>query len=145
MRKKLQTTWKHLRWAGSYYYFGFKDMWLTLLCFLKRENAIGRYVDIMTESERELFFMSDSSAGGICYKTMIKLFLCKQYFLNDKLAEDVTCDIIEHETLHMTLRNRIGFQAYKKLDDVHKPFFVNDRWILDWVGGAGGRLHQRKD
>lgn len=131
MSKKLQTIWKYSKWAYSFYYDSLKDLYLRVWTWLKRENSIGRYVEIASKIERDMH-CSNSSAGGICYKVMIKLFLFKEYFSGDDAIEEITCMILEHEILHQVLRNRIGLKAYQQLDNIHMPFFVNDQWMLGW-------------
>ena len=141
MRKKLQTAWKYLKWAYSFYYNSLKDLYLLILTWLKRENSVGRYVEIATKTEQDMY-CSGAWAGGMCYRVLIKLFLFKEYFSNEDkdVVEKLTYMILEHETLHMTLRNRIGFRAYRKLDNIHIPIFVNNQWILDWDAYSCKRL-----
>lgn len=106
-------------------------MWLRILTWIKRENSIGRYVKIITKTERDMH-CSGASAGGFCYRVLIKLFLFKEYFSDDDYIEELTCLILEHEVLHQALRSQIGLKAYRKLDKVHMPILVNNRWTLDW-------------
>jgi len=131
MRKILQTIWKYSKWAGSFYYVGLNDMWLRILTWIKRENSVGRYVKIVTKTERDIY-CSHASAGGMCYTTLIKLFLFKEYFPNDNIIEEMANMILEHEILHQVLRKRIGLKAYNGLDKVHMPIFENNQWMLDW-------------
>jgi hypothetical protein len=132
MRKIFQIIWKYSKWAGSFYYVGLNDMWLRILTWIKGENSIGRYVKIVTKTERDMY-CSGASAGGFCYRVLIKLFLFKEYFSDDDYVEELTCLILEHEILHMVLRNRIGLKAYRKLDNVHKPHYLNGKWMMDFT------------
>jgi len=131
MRNIFQITWKYSKWISSFYYVGLKDLYLRILTWLKKENPIGRYVEIVNKIEREMY-CSGTSAGGMCYRVLIKIFLFKEFFDSDDVIEEVTCVILEHELLHMTLRNRINSQTSKKLDNIHMPLFVNGRWTIDW-------------
>jgi hypothetical protein len=132
MRKTLQKIWRYLKWAYSTYYVVYNDLWLRILTWIKRENSVGRYVQIITKTERDMY-CSQTSAGGMCYNALIKLFLFKEYYSSDDAIEEMVYIILEHEILHQVLRKWIGSKAYKGLDKVHTPVYRDNQWLLDWT------------
>jgi len=48
-----------------------------------------------------------------------EIYLVRPYYLRTSRLEDDVLKTIEHETLHHVLLNRIGSEAYDKLDNIH--------------------------
>ena len=105
--------------------WGLYDFYLAL-----RYRKKSPYVDvhIMGRSERRFLFPKDVG-GGYAGIRLIKIFVLP----NTNVDEfDMTCDIINHETLHSILNNVISYKAKARLDKVQKAIYVYNYGTKKW-------------
>jgi len=122
-------------------YWELKDMFIALKCKLLRENYVGRYLYIMTDSERRLLFGERVAGGGYTRKCIIKIFFEKKWMQMESLYS-----ALNHEILHQVLGKHISEEASSCLDNVHKFTYVmilgRIIHVLEWnVGNRRVRLH----
>lgn len=118
-----------------------KDYWLKFKVTITKENYIGRYVGIISSSERRLSF-EKCIAGGYTGYVLIKLFSnpdCDDY-------EECAEEILNHEILHQVLDKVVGHEAKMGLDNIHKSFYVLDcnenkwRFVIKFVSKKKGNV-----
>ena len=107
--------WRRIRHYPFLLYWILYDYFLTFWVRLKKIDYIGVYVRIMSNSEREILFEKNSAGYGYNGYTIIKIG-----FETGRCTINAVADLINHETLHQILYNRINSDADKKLDNIHK-------------------------
>lgn len=104
-----------------------EDYLLKFKVIVTKEDYVGRHLGICNSSEIHMIFKS-CIAGGYTGNVNIKLFAsskCKDY-------EEAAEQILEHEVLHQVLNRVVGFEAKKKLDNIHQSFYALDVRNQKW-------------
>lgn len=106
---------KYLRHGPFVLYWIAYDYLLTAYVRLMRIDFIGKYIRVMSNSERKFFFKPEDTGHGYNAYTIIKIG-----FDGKHISMQLTIDMIVHEVIHQVLYYRVDENADDMFDTIHK-------------------------